>query len=225
MQQSRPTRMIVPIGILAAGLLVGFSFAQSGDSGQGDAQADQPADANAPAQAGAGESDAAATQPSGEEASSEQVMQQLLKQREPQAVEPSDAEASNNDNNQPTEQVEMPAAGVKADQSVLGVAPSSGEDQPDLLREGEFIVNRRGHLARAKDSNRLLFVFDSDKKSTPEAPMVLQACRTLETMEKIVEKRGESVSFIISGQVHAYRNQNYLMPTMMKIAQRDDNLQ
>jgi hypothetical protein len=118
----------------------------------------------------------------------------------------------------------MPPAGVESNESVLGVAPGQQKEQPELLREGEFIVNRRGHLARAKDSSRLLFVFEADKKSTPERPMILQACRTLESMEQIVQQRGESVNFIVSGQVHTYRGRNYLLPTMMKIAEGRDNL-
>ena len=157
--------------------------------------------------------------------SSEQVMEQLLKQRDAQSVEPTESAGEQGDDQpRPDESVDMPAAGVKSDQSVLGVAPEQNKGQPTLKREGAFIVNRRGHLARAKESNRLMFVFDADKKESPEPPMVLQACRTLETMEKIVQKRGESVDFIISGQVHTYRNQNYLMPTMMKIAENSGNL-
>jgi hypothetical protein len=158
------------------------------------------------------------------EQSSEEVMQQLLEQREDRQVRPTDDAGDGAGRDTEKESVDMPAAGVEADTSVLGIAPGSGEASPTLHREGEVIVNRRGRLARAKDSNRLMFVFDSDKKASPEAPMILQACRTLETMEKIVRKRGESVPFIISGQVHTYRNQNYLMPTMMKIAEDRGNL-
>jgi hypothetical protein len=219
-------RTIVSIGVLlsAVGLVVSLGHAQDGGD-EGDRPASE-AQANGSASTAGSADDQAGdqgTQPDAAGDSSEAVMQQLLKQREQPSVEPTDPQAEQGGDGQ-TPQVDMPAAGVEADPSVLGVAPSSGEGEPTLRREGEFIVNRRGHLARAKDSNRLLFVFSADKQSSPEAPMILQACRTLETMEKIVQKRGESVPFIISGQVHTYRNQNYLMPTMMKIAEQGGNL-
>ncbi|MFP4144481.1 MAG: hypothetical protein ACLFV3_05000 [Phycisphaeraceae bacterium] len=115
-----------------------------------------------------------------------------------------------------------PTPEVKVDPSVVGVAPD--QPQPQLRREGEFIVNRRGHL-RSSDGTHTLFVFESDGEDAAEPPMILQPCRYLETMEDIARERGDQVSFILSGQVFTYRGANYLLPTMMRPAEDRGNLQ
>lgn len=113
--------------------------------------------------------------------------------------------------------VGMPAAKVDLDPSVVGVAP--GERPSDLLREGQFIVNRRGHLRREGDV--LLFVFELRQgQQRPDTPMVLEACKTLEIIEDVAETRGSDMPLIVSGQVHTYRGFNYLLPTMLEPAQR-----
>ena len=119
--------------------------------------------------------------------------------------------------------VGAPAASVDIDRSILGIAP--GQEPPPLRREGEFLVSRRGRLIRSLDGTRVLFAFNADGKGTPEAPMILQACQLLQTMEDIVQQRGDTVVFLISGQIHTYRGANYLLPTMMKLAIDQGNLQ
>lgn len=123
---------------------------------------------------------------------------------------------------EPGADVISPATSIAIDPAVLGVAP--GEDPPPLVREGEFIVNRRGRLIRSAESGHRLFVFEADARPTPELPMIMQACRLLEAMEDTVDRRGETTVFIVSGQVHAYRGANYLLPTMMKPAADSGNL-
>ncbi len=152
------------------------------------------------------------------EADAAAAMQDLLGLREAAPViEPIDRNAAG-----PGTEVIAPAAGVDIDPAVLGVAP--GEDPPPLVREGEFIVNRRGWLIRSAQTGQRLFVFESDARPTPELPMILQPCQLLQTMEDTVDRRGEATVFILSGQVHAYRGANYLLPTMMKIAVDSGNL-
>ncbi|MEM6392024.1 MAG: hypothetical protein AAF797_04565 [Planctomycetota bacterium] len=104
-------------------------------------------------------------------------------------------------------------AGMDPDPAVIGVAP--GEPRPTLRREGEFVINRAGRLVRSSDQALSLFVFEADAAATPEPPMILQACRLLETMEDVVSRHGDSTVFVISGQVHTYRGNNYLLPTRM----------
>lgn len=113
-------------------------------------------------------------------------------------------------------------AGMELDPAILGPLP--GEPQPTLRREGEFLVNRRGRLIRS-DAGEQMFVFEADSQDAPEPPMILQPCRRLQDMEDIVQQRGESVVFIVSGQVHVYRGQNFLLPTMMTIAVDRGNLE
>lgn len=116
----------------------------------------------------------------------------------------------------------VPAATVDVDHSILGIAP--GEETPTLRREGEFVISRRGRLIRSPDGAHVLFAFEADDKDSPEPPMILQACQWLETMETIVQQRGDSVVFIVTGQIHTYRGANYLLPTMVKQAIDQGNL-
>ncbi|MEM6755660.1 MAG: hypothetical protein AAF586_00705 [Planctomycetota bacterium] len=117
--------------------------------------------------------------------------------------------------------VPVPPAAVEIDPAVLGVAP--GDPIPTLRREGEFLINRRGRLLRSPEGYQL-FVFEGDGMASPELPMIVQPSRLLQAMEDIVSERGDAVVFVLSGQVHAYRGANYLLPTMMKIAIPKGNL-
>ena len=149
-----------------------------------------------------------------------ETMEQLMQQREaPPATDPEREPQTESVPNR----VGEPATKVDVDPAVLGTAP--GQKRPELRREGEFIVNRRGRLKRSPDGAHVMFVFDADDKDSPESPMILQACQLLETMENIVQERGNQVTFIVSGQVHTYRGANYLLPTMMKLAIDKNNIQ
>lgn len=184
---------------------------------QGVASAQEPENAdNAPV--ATDESAEAAPTATPGEADAAEAMEDLLGSREAAPViEPINRNAAG-----PGTGVIAPAASVDIDPAVLGIAP--GEDPPPLVREGEFIVNRRGRLIQSPESGHRLFVFEADARPTPELPMVLQACQLLQTMEDTVDRRGETTVFILSGQVHAYRGANYLLPTMMKIAVDSGNL-
>ncbi len=117
----------------------------------------------------------------------------------------------------------LPDLGDAAREAVRGVAPQGAEVQ--LLRDGEFIINRRGRLVVGSSGTQLLFAFEADGENSPEAPMVLQPCQMLQSMEELVKERGDRVVFIVSGQVYAYRGANFLLPTMMKLAADKGNLQ
>src|SRR5690606_16573722 len=84
--------------------------------------------------------------------------------------------------------VGLPATRMVLAPAVLGVAP--GESPPTLLREGQFLVNRRGTLKRIDGTGVLLIVFEQrTDRETADAPMVLQACNTLEIVEEMVDRR------------------------------------
>ncbi|MCC6680546.1 MAG: hypothetical protein IT445_06545 [Phycisphaeraceae bacterium] len=119
-------------------------------------------------------------------------------------------------------ELEPTTAAVKIDPALMGIAPE--QELPPLKREGEFVVDRRGRLVRPAEGKALLFVFDADSAAAAELPMVVQPCRLRESMEDLVANRGDSVVFIVSGQVHTYRGANYLLPTMMKLAVDKGNL-
>ena len=148
------------------------------------------------------------------------VMEQLLKQREDSPV----VQPETGPNIEYVEnQLGVLATKADLDPAIIGVAP--GQAQPKLRREGDFIVSRRGRLIRSPDGAHVLFVFAADGKYASEPPMIMQKCRRLEDMENYVQKRGDNVIFIVSGQIHTYRSANYLLPTMMKIATDQGNLQ
>ena len=144
--------------------------------------------------------------------SQDQVLDDLMQERESAPVEPSVDPQTPGD----PASTGLPAVQADMDSAILGVAP--GQEAPTLRREGDFVVSRRGRLVRSPDGAHMLFVFEADSRESPEPPMVLQRCRMLQSMEEIVQQRGDDVVFTVSGQVHVYRGANYLLPTMMKPA-------
>lgn len=146
--------------------------------------------------------------------SADDVLRQLLEQKRdgptPDATEPTGSVDQGG-------ATSTPAAGqprLASDPLLLGL----DTDQPlaELKDEGQFIIARTGRLIRSADGSHALFVLDADGPGAPESPMILQACKLLETMEKTVKQQGENVPFIITGQVFMYRGANYLLPTIVK---------
>lgn len=179
--------------------------------------------------AAAAEAPAAAPAPTADPATppavaGDETMQELMNLRQEEET-PAPAPAATGDE-APAPELPAdaaPSAAVHVDRAVLGVAP--GQPKPTLRREGEFVVSRRGRIVRSPDGAHVLLAFEADAKNSPEPPMILQPSQMLETMENIVQQRGDSVVFIVSGQVHTYRGANYLLPTMMKLAVDQGNLQ
>ena len=93
----------------------------------------------------------------------------------------------------------------------------------NLRREGEFIKSRKARLER-ETATRWRLVFDSgpsDPAATREPPMRPLPCLTLERMEAVAQRFGESVPMIVSGQVLLYEGENYLLPTMLTLEYAD----
>ncbi|WP_145076505.1 hypothetical protein [Poriferisphaera corsica] len=150
---------------------------------------------------------------------SDEVMRELLlKRKKPPVITPSRRpDVEPNKEALPV----MPAATVNIDPTVLGVAP--GDELPPLLVDGTMVVNRTGRLKRTPEGFQI-FVFEADDSEKPERPLIMQPCKKLESMEKIVQELGDRVIFTVSGQVQLYRNNNYLLPTMVKLDYERDNL-
>ena len=153
----------------------------------------------------------AATQPAAQsdQSSAEQVLSELLERREENPlIEPA----------RPKPPATRPPA------RTLGSAPDA--DQATLIREGQFLLRRRGRLIRSTEGMAgWLYAFDADSDGLQDPPMFLMPCKLLEDMELIVEEQGEDAAFILSGKVFVYRNANYLLPTMMTQAPPKGNLQ
>ncbi len=99
----------------------------------------------------------------------------------------------------------------------------SDEPQTKLVREGAFLVSRRGRMVKLR-TNQWAFVFDADAQGKADAPMILQPCQRLEQMERIAEQAGDSATFTVSGQVFTYRGRNYLLPSLHVVNRVDSNL-
>ena len=112
---------------------------------------------------------------------------------------------------------------VGVDPNVIGVAP--GARPGKLRREGEFVIGRKGRLVRSSDGLHTLFVFDADDSKSPESPMAMVPCQMLQSMEDLLGQRGEDIKFVLSGQILVYRGVNYILPTMMTLAEDRGNLQ
>ncbi|MGB0768184.1 MAG: hypothetical protein ACPGYV_10785 [Phycisphaeraceae bacterium] len=139
--------------------------------------------------------------------SADEVLRQLLEQTR-EGPEPIDADEDT---------AQSPAVApndLAIDPLLLGL----DTDQPlaQLKEEGQFIIARTGRLIQSADGSHALFVLDSDGADAPEPPMILHACKLLETMEKTVMTQGDDVPFVITGQVFMYRGANYLLPSIVK---------
>ena len=108
---------------------------------------------------------------------------------------------------------DVPSTRIEVDPRVLGVVP--GDPLPPLRREGEFLRDRAGHLLPAGERGYAVFVLDPDPSADDDRPlaMVVAPNRALESLETLVEQRGEAVGLTVSGQVHTYRGVNYLIIT------------
>jgi hypothetical protein len=151
------------------------------------------------------------TQPAEDEGTptADEVLQQLLEQkRDSPTPDPTEPNAAGAD------AVADPPSRLVSDPLLLGI--DSDLPQAELKDEGQFIVARTGRLVRSADGSQALFVLDSDGPGASEPPMILQACKMLETMEKTVREQGEKAPFVVTGQVFTYRGANYLLPTIVK---------
>ncbi len=149
----------------------------------------------------------------GKQASSDAVLNKLQKERD------------NNPIIDPARPKTDPDAANTPD-AIKGTSPLAKRKKVKLRREGQFILTRRGRLVKAKGGTTpYTFVFDGDTGSLNEPPMFLMPCLLLEDMEKIAKAQGDSAVFVVSGQVFVYKGANYLLPTLMKLAQSKGNLQ
>ncbi|MEM1164723.1 MAG: hypothetical protein AAGI30_00355 [Planctomycetota bacterium] len=88
--------------------------------------------------------------------------------------------------------------------------PAYRPPRSELVREGAFLVDRRGYL-HLLEMGGVVYVFDPGADGRAEPPMIaLPSLRLLE-MRRIAESRATSVNFIVSGQVFVFRGRNYLL--------------
>ncbi len=80
---------------------------------------------------------------------------------------------------------------------------------PLLLRDGDWLSNRLGRLAK-DTKGRLLFVYEADAAHLSEPPLILLPCLKLEQMELLVAKR-PNAKLTITGEVTVYHGKGYLL--------------
>lgn len=85
-----------------------------------------------------------------------------------------------------------------------------------VIREGSFLTNRRGRLTR--EGRDWLFEFDRDARGVAEPTMIVLPGQRLTEMERLIESRVESLTFVVSGEVFVYRGRNYLLPLFFSVA-------
>jgi hypothetical protein len=207
----------VSVGLVA--VLAGWCMAQAGSAPE-DPPGPPPAE---PRPIGAADRPVADDQ--AEAPSADQVLGNLLRRRQENTlIEPSRTAPVTPAPGAPDAPVTLPGTAPQADSD--GKMPSPEVARHKLQREGSFVLMRRGRLMRAVGAaTTWMYVFDADDQGMADPPMYLMPCQMLEDMERIVAERGDSVSFVVSGQVFVYRDANYLLPTLMKLAPRRGNLQ
>lgn len=189
---------------------VGEEGADEGAAAEAEPEAgaeDKEAGVNTEAQADAG------AEAGGESATpdADEVLEELIKSRRdaPGGVDASAGGSGGDDEDGP-----VSGKRVLDDPLLLGLDPDQA--QAELKDEGQFIVARTGRLVRSADGAHALFVLDADGRGAPEPPMVMQACKLLETMESTIAEQGDDIPFVVTGQVYVYRGANYLLPTIVK---------
>lgn len=106
----------------------------------------------------------------------------------------------------PTNQVIRP---LTTQRRGAGASSAGGAGVANLKRDGDYLNNRPGRVA--KDGAWWTFVFESDSTEAPEPPMRLLPNQQLERIVREMTASNESVIFIVSGEVTLFESQNYLL--------------
>jgi len=130
----------------------------------------------------------------------------------------------------------MAPSGAGGTAASLVLEPSGGPPQVDagsrtavspaarpqpLIREGEYVRDRVGRLARAADGS-WEFVFEADGQSLQDPPMVVIPSLKLMAMETALNNRSRDLRFRITGMVTEYNGRNYvLLEKVVVVADRD----
>ncbi len=106
---------------------------------------------------------------------------------------------------------------IDASTGAGAVAP----DAPQLptKREGTFVIDRMGRLARSPDGQNWEFSFDADGQSLQDPPMKVLPNLKLMVMEEAIESGGTDLRFRVSGSLTEYRGRNYILLEKVVVAQ------
>lgn len=105
------------------------------------------------------------------------------------------------------------------DTSSGGGAVAPGAPQLPTKREGTFIIDRLGRLARSADGQAWEFTFSADGAALQDPPMRVLPNLKLMVMEDAIESGGTDLRFRVSGSLTEYRGRNYILLEKVIVAQ------
>jgi hypothetical protein len=92
-----------------------------------------------------------------------------------------------------------------------------GDKSAPAVAEGTYIWNRMGHLMYEPIIRQWVFVFLSDGRRTPDAPIIILPSPQLADMQALEEQNHSRAVLRISGIVTEFRDHNFLMPTYVQL--------
>src|SRR4051812_48986355 len=92
-----------------------------------------------------------------------------------------------------------------------GRAIAPGPPQPNLVREGSYVVDRVGRLTKATDTQQWEVSFEADGKTMQDPPMLILPNQKLAAMEQAVSGASRDLRFRITGMVTEYKGKNYIL--------------
>lgn len=92
-----------------------------------------------------------------------------------------------------------------------------GAQSAPAVAEGTYVWNRMGHLMYEPVIQQWIFVFLSDGRRTPDAPIIILPSPQLAEMQALETQNHSSAVLRISGIVTEFRNHNFLMPTYVQL--------
>jgi hypothetical protein len=102
------------------------------------------------------------------------------------------------------------------DQPALDRTSGPGAVKPNApavatLREGTYMPERVGRLAKTPDGTQAEFVFETDGHALKDPPLIILPNLKLMMMENMVTGAGRDLRFRVSGVITEYRGRNYIL--------------
>lgn len=98
--------------------------------------------------------------------------------------------------------------------------------QREIARDGEMLTAKRGRVRRSGRGG-WEFITDNDTPSAPRrpgdeaTPHVLLPCLLLESIERDIGDTGKGEAFVLSGTIHVYEGESYLLPSSYRLVRPD----
>ncbi len=107
--------------------------------------------------------------------------------------------------------VQTPPTGVAIDRTSGSGALAPNAPAVRVVREGTYIIDRIGRLARTPDGSQAEFAFESDGKGLKDPPMIILPNQKLAMMEGAVIQANRDLKFRATGMVTEYHGRNYIL--------------